>query len=145
MNAHSPAILLSFLLLACSPDSPEARVKQAFEACVKGVETGDGGAVIERLDPKFTGPEGMDKNAAKLYLMGVLGREKIGVTVLSSRMEVKGREAIQTVELLLTSRGGGLLPQDASRRTFLLRWSEARGAWRLRELVDATVGSSSAG
>jgi len=29
-----------------------------------------------------------------------------------------------------------LLPQDASRRTFLLRWVEKDGAWRLRALVD---------
>lgn len=137
MKAFRPAILLSALFLACTPDSPEARVKQAFEACVKGVESSDAGAVIERLDPKFMGPEGMDKNAAKLYLLGVLKREKVGVTVFSSHIEVKGREAFQSVELLLTSQGGGLLPQDASRRSFLLRWVETEKKWRLRELVEA--------
>jgi ketosteroid isomerase-like protein len=140
MNVLRPAILL--LLLACHPRSPEARVKLAFETCVKGVEAGDAGAVIENLDVRFTGPEGMDRNAAKLYLLGLLRREKIGVTVFSTQVEVKGREALQTVELLLTSRGGGLLPQDASRRSFLLRWVEADGKWRLRELVDATVGGA---
>ena len=114
---------------------------RAFEACVKGVESGDAGAVAERLDPNFTGPEGMDRDAARLYLLGVLRREKIGVTIFSSRIEIKGREAFQTVELLLTSRSGGLLPQDASRRTFLLRWVERDRTWRLRELVDASSGS----
>lgn len=142
MNALRPAILLPVLLLACAPRSPEARVKQAFEACVKGVEAGDAGAVIDKLDAKFAGPEGMDRNAAKLYLLGLLRREKIGVTVFSTQVEVKGREALQTVELLLTSRGGGLLPQDASRRSFLLRWTETDGKWCLRELVDATVGGA---
>jgi len=139
MNPFPPAILVSLLLLACAPDSPETRVKRAFEACVKGLEVGDAGAVIERLDPKFAGPEGMDRNAAKLYLMGILRREKIGVTVFSSRVEVQGREALQTVELLLTSRDSGLLPQDASRRAFLLRWTQREGAWRLRELVESGV------
>jgi len=145
MTPHRFALFLPVLLLACSPENPETRVKQAFESCVKGVETGDAGAVIERLDPQFAGPEGMDRNAAKLYLLGVLRREKIGVTMFSNRIEVKGSEAIQTVEVVLTSRSGGLLPQDASRRTFLLRWVETKNVWRLRELVDGAGGSSLAG
>jgi hypothetical protein len=143
MKVRQSAILLPFLLLGCSADSPEIKVKRTFEACVKGVEQGDAGAVAERLDSKFAGPEGMDKNAAKLYLLGALRQEKIGVTVLSNRIDVQGREALQTVELLLTSReGGGLLPKDASRRTFLLRWTEKGGTWRLRELADGSAGSA---
>ncbi len=145
MNRYSPAILLSCLFLACAPSSPEARVKRAFEACVKGVETGDIDAALEALDPKFTGPEGMDKASAKLYLLGVLRREKIGLTIISSRIQVQGREALQTVEILLTSRSGGILPQDASRHTFLLRWTETDDTWRLRELVEERAAPIPAG
>ncbi len=137
MRALHPAILILLTLLACTPESPEARVKQAFETCVKGIESSDPGAVIDQLDTRFEGPGGLDRNGAKLYLLGVLRRDKIGVTVFSSRIEVKGREALQTAELLLTSQGSsGLLPQDASRRTFLLRWIEKDGNWRLRSVVD---------
>ncbi len=137
MRALHSAVLILLTMLACARESPEARVKQAFEACVKGIESSDPGAVIERLDTRFEGPGGMDRNGAKLYLLGILRREKIGVTIFSNRVEVKGHEALQTTELLLTSQGGsGLLPQDASRRTFLLRWVEKDGAWRLRALVD---------
>lgn len=139
------AISLPCLILACSATTPEARVKRAFEGCLKGVETGDVGAVIERLDPKFAGPEGMDRNAAQLFLMGVLRREKIGVTVLSSRIDAKGREALQTAELLILSRSGGILPQDTTRRTFLLRWVETNGTWRLRELQEGTAEAAPAG
>ncbi len=142
MNAFRTLLLLSLLTLACASDRPEVRVKRAFEACVKGTETGDAAAVIERLDPQFAGPEGMDRNAAKLYLLGVLRREKIGVTVFSNQIDVKGHQAFQTVELLLTSKSGGLLPQDASRRAFVLRWVETDGVWRLRELIDGTAGSA---
>lgn len=135
--------LLAFPLLAlmaCAPTSPEAKVKAAFDACVKGVEEGDAGAVMERLDSSFRGPEGMDRSGAKLYLMAVLRREKIGVTVLSSRIEVQRNSALQTVEVLLTSRNGsGLLPQDASRRTFQLRWEATQEVWRLREIQDQTA------
>ena len=137
MRALHPAVLILLTLLACAQESPEARVKKAFEACVKGIESSDPGAVIGQLDTRFEGPGGMDRNGAKLYLLGVLRRDKIGVTVFSNRIEVKGHEALQTVEMLLTSTGGsGLLPQDASRRIFLLRWTEKDGAWRLRTLVD---------
>lgn len=137
MRAIYPVVLILLTLLACDRESPEARVKQAFEACVKGIESSDPGAVIDRLDTRFEGPGGMDRNGAKLYLLGIMRREKIGVTVFSNRIEVQGREALQTTELLLTSQGGsGLLPQDASRRTFLLRWIEKDGAWHLRALVD---------
>jgi len=137
MRALHPAVLILLTLLACARETPEARVKKAFEACVRGIEASDPGAVIERLDTRFEGPGGMDRNGAKLYLLGILRREKIGVTVFSNRVEVQGQEALQTTELLLTSHGGsGLLPQDASRRTFLLRWIEKDGAWRLRALVD---------
>lgn len=126
------------LVLGCTPSSPEARVKQAFEACVAGIEKGDAEPVIERLDPAFAGPDGMDRNAAKLFLFGVLRREKIGVTVFAHKVEVRRKEATQTVELLLTSKGGGLIPNDASRRTLLLRWEEIKGDWKLREVVDQT-------
>ena len=142
MNPCRLAIPLPCLLLACSPTSPEAQVKRAFEECVKGVESGDAEAVIERLDPGFSGPEGMDRAAAKLYLLGVLRRERIGVTVISSRLDVRGREALQTVQVLLTSRGSGLLPQDGTRRTFLLRWMERDGRWRLREMLEEAGGST---
>ena len=145
MKRLGSALLLPVLLLACASEAPEAQVKRAFEACMKGVETGDPGSVIERLDPKFIGPEGMDRNGAKLYLVALLRREKIGVTVLSSRTEATGDDILQTIELVLTSRsGGGLLPQDASRRSFLLRWVESDGKWRLRELIDQTGSSSPA-
>lgn len=126
---------LCCILLACGGQSPEAQVKAAFEACVEAVEAGDAMKAASRLSPRFEGPDGMDAGAAKLYLLGVLRREKVGITVFADRVEVQGSQARQTVEVLLTGRGeGGLLPQDASRRRFLLRWERREGEWRLREL-----------
>lgn len=130
------------LLLACASGTPEGRVREAFRACVRGVEEGKAEAVIERLSPRFQGPDGMDAAAAKLYLMGVLRQEKVGVTVLSDQIEVKGSVANQTVDLLLTGRGEGLLPQEASRRTFALRWEKKGSEWRLRELTQLQGGAT---
>jgi hypothetical protein len=77
----------------------------------------------------------MTRDEAKLYVLGLLRQEKIGITVFSSRIEVKGSQATQAVEVVLTSRSGAsLLPQDASHRLFLLRWERLEGEWRVRSL-----------
>lgn len=129
-----PALLGA--LLACRSDKPEDQVRKAFGACVAAVEAGDAGAAAEPLDASFRGPEGMDRGAARLFLMGILRREKVGVTVVRNDVTVRGQEAFQEVDLLLTGRSGGLLPQDASRRSFGLRWRRAGGDWRILEVQE---------
>jgi len=119
-------------LLACRPDSPEAQVRKAFEACRVAVEAGDAGAATAPLDPAFRGPEGMDRATARAFLMGTLRQDQVGVTVVRNEVAVQGDEAFQDVDLILTGRRGGLLPQDASRRTFRLTWRRLRGEWQLR-------------
>jgi hypothetical protein len=127
--------LLSCLILlaqaACGHRSPEDRVRAAFEGCCAAVEAGDAARATEPLDPTFRGPEGMDRATARLFLMGTLRGQKVGVTVLRDEIRVDGPEATQVVDLVLTGRGQGLLPQETSRRTFLLRWREVGGQWRL--------------
>lgn len=130
-----PAILL--LLPGCRSERPEALIQKAFDACVKAIEAGDAAEAVEPLSPRFSGPEGMNRDEARLYLMGLLKQETVGITVFSSRIEAKGSQAQQAVELLLTSRSGAaILPQDASRRLFQLRWELTEGEWRLRSLEE---------
>ncbi len=129
-----PLALLALLLLACGRMRPEDRVRAAFEACRAAVEAGDADAAAAPLAYDFHGPEGMDRASARLFLRAALARQRVGVTVLRNQVRVTGREALQEVELVLTGRGAGLLPEDASRRSLLLRWREERGAWRLVEV-----------
>jgi hypothetical protein len=77
----------------------------------------------------------MDKATARLFLLGLFRQEQLGLTVVRNEVAVKGGEALQEVDLVLTSRRGGLLPQDASRRGFRLRWRQAGGDWTLQELL----------
>lgn len=98
------------------------------------VEAGDAGAAAAPLDPAFRGPEGMDRATARAFLMGTLRQDQVGVTVVRNEVAVQGDEAFQDVDLILTGRRGGLLPQDASRRTFRLTWRRLRGEWLLREI-----------
>lgn len=128
-------VLLAFL--ACGRKRPEDQVRAAFERCRVAVEAGDASRAAEPLDPAFRGPEGMDRGTAQLFLMGTLRRQKVGVTVFRNEVRVEGPEATQEVDLVLTGKGGGLLPEDASRRTFLLRWRETGGQWKLLELQSA--------
>lgn len=124
------------MLLACQSDKPEAQVRRAFDACRAAVEAGDAVGATAVLDPAFQGPDGLDRGGARLYLMGLLRREKVGLTVLRNAVAVQGNEAQQEVDLLLTGRSG-LLPSDASRRTFQLRWRQTGGDWRLVEVQTA--------
>jgi hypothetical protein len=131
-----PAVLIA--VTGCREDRPEVEIQKAFDACVKAVQEADPGSAVEVLSPAFSGPDGMTREEARLYLMGILRQEKVGVTVFASRIDVKGSRGTQSVEALLTSRSGGsILPQDASRRLFLLRWERQEGRWRLRSLQES--------
>ncbi|HEY3401692.1 MAG TPA: hypothetical protein VGK03_13780 [Geothrix sp.] len=136
MRKSIASVSMALALLACRSDKPEDQVRKAFEACRAAVEAGDAAAAAEPLDPAFRGPEGMDKAAARLFLLGTLRQEKVGVTVVRNEVSIRGNEAFQDVDLLLTGRSGGLLPQDASRRAFQLRWRKAGDAWRITEIRE---------
>jgi hypothetical protein len=122
------------VLAACHVDQPEDQVRKAFETCRAGVESGDIAEATSSLDPEFQGPDGMDKATAQLFLLGILRQEKVGVTVVRNEITVKRSEAFQEVDLLLTGRSGSLLPQDASHRSFRLRWRKTHGDWRLLDI-----------
>lgn len=130
-------LLLLGPMVACRPESPEARVQAAFDACVKGIEAKDPAAVIERLSPRFTGPEGMDRDQARLALLGHLRGQKLGITVLESRIEVKGARAEQAVDIFITGRGESqILPDDSTRKSFRLRWELVGDDWKLKDLAE---------
>lgn len=134
MGKSIVTIFAIFVLVACRSDKPEDQIRRRFEACRTAVEKGDAAAVMEAVDPTFRGPDGMDKATARVILLGTLRQEKVGVTVVGDRVTVRGNQAFQEVDLILTGRSGGLLPQDASQRSFSLRWSRAGSTWNLVEL-----------
>lgn len=132
----SLAMLLGGISFACRSDRPEEQVRKAFAGCVAAVEAGDATRAAEPLDEAFRGPEGMDRGAARLYLMALFRQGRVGVTVLQNRIQVEGNGAMQEVDLVLTGRSGGLLPEETSRRSFELRWRRSGGIWRLTGLQE---------
>jgi len=134
MRKSIACIGAALALLACQSDKPEAQVRKRFEACRVALEAGDTAAAMAPLDATFQGPDGMDKPMARLVLMGLLRQEKLGITVVRNEVAVRGDEAFQEVDLILTGRTGGLLPQDASHRSFRLRWRKLGADWMLLEV-----------
>jgi hypothetical protein len=132
VRSFVPLVILT--LAACGRKGPEARVQAAFEQCCAAVEDGDATRAAEPLDPAFRGPDGMDRATARLFLAGLLRRERVGITVVRNQIRRDGPEVVQEVDLLITGRSGGLLPDETSRRRFLLRWRERGGDWRLTEV-----------
>jgi hypothetical protein len=132
------ALLSVALLAGCRRETPEALIRKVFDGCVQAVEAGDAAKAAQGLSPKFTGPEGMDLAGARLYLRGILARERVGVHVLTRNLAVRGTEAVQTVEVVFTGRsGGGLLPDEGSRRSLVLRWERRDGDWKIREIQES--------
>ncbi|MBI4912801.1 MAG: hypothetical protein HY823_08680 [Acidobacteria bacterium] len=125
---------VTVVLISCGAESPEAQVRKAFGDAVKAVEAGDAAGAVEVLHPEFQGPEGMNKAEARAYLFGWLRQEKVGVTVIAQRLELKGPVAMHSADLLLTGRRGGLIPEESSRRTLVIRWELRDKRWRIREI-----------
>ncbi len=134
MRKRIASVCVLAALVACQSAKPEDQVRKAFETCRAAVEIGDAAAATAPLDPAFRGPEGLDRATTRLFLMGTFRREKVGVTVVRNEVAVRGNEAVQEVDLILTGRSGGLLPEDASHRGFRLSWRRVQGEWLLREV-----------
>ncbi len=140
MRNSLASVSLLLTLSACRSDKPEEQVRKAFEQCRAAVEAGDAAGATAPLGPAFRGPDGLDKATARLYLLGLFRQEKVGVTVVQNEISVKGSEALQEVELVFTSRRGGLLPQDASHRGYRLRWRKSGDNWTLLEFLPLEGG-----
>jgi hypothetical protein len=130
--------LLPLAILACRTETPENRIRLAFAACVQAVEASDASGAAERLSPGFTGPDGMDRAGAQVYLTALLRREKVGVTVVAQQVAVRDNQAMQNVQLLLTGRTGSeLLPAEGSRRSLVIRWQYRDRQWKIAEVQEA--------
>lgn len=140
MRRTAASFLLAGLLLGCRSETPEAQVRAAFEACRTAVEAGDAAAATAPLDPAFRGPDGLDRASSRVFLQATFRQQRVGVTVLRNAVTERNGEFLQEVDLVLTGKSGALLPEDASHRTFLLRWRKTAGAWRLSELRAADGG-----
>jgi len=130
-----PAALCLAFLAGCQNDSPEARIHKAFDLALSAAEAGDVPHALKVLAPKFVGPEGVDRDGAGLFLAGPFKTSRMGVTILSQKLVVDGNQAVQSLDVFITTRpGGALMPQEKSRQGLVLRWEQRDGEWLVREV-----------
>jgi len=107
------ALSILCFLAACHSDQPEDQVRKAFETCRAGVESGNAAEATSSLDPEFRGPDGMDKATARLFLLGILRQEKVGVTVVRNEITASTpRSFITRVAAAGPSRASCLSPGE---------------------------------
>ena len=119
------------LLTMCQKEGPEAQVARAYAEVVAALEERDPGAVVDHLDDRFQGPDGLPKAQVRLLLLGIFRQGPIKVRRLRDSITVKGDDAEQEVLLLLTQGGDSLLPQDASKRGYRLTWRRRGAHWKV--------------
>jgi hypothetical protein len=112
-------------LAACAGDTPEAQLRQQFEA-------GKAGDFIDGVSAEFTGEEGIDRAALHNMIRAhTLMNARIGATTGPLDVRVEGDNAEVAFNVLLTSSSGRLLPNQAGTYRVTTAWRRQDGDWRV--------------
>jgi hypothetical protein len=131
-RARACGLALIMLLAACTGDTPEAQLRQQFDAMQSAVEAGKAGDFIEGVSPDFTGEEGLDRAALHNMIRAhTLMNARIGATTGPLDVKVEGENAEVAFNVLLTSSSGRLLPNQAGTYRVTTAWRREDGDWRV--------------
>ncbi len=125
-------ILLVLCLSACRHTPDEAQVRAAIAAVAQAGEAGRAGDVVAPLSDDFDGNGGeLDRRSlANMVRLFALRGEHIGVTMGPVNIEHRGERMVATFTVTLTSRGGGLLPDQLGVYQVESAWRHEDGSWR---------------
>ncbi|KAF1725642.1 hypothetical protein CSC78_07885 [Pseudoxanthomonas japonensis] len=119
-------------LVACAGGTPEAQLRQQFDAMQAAVEAGKAGDFIEGVSPDFTGEDGLDRAALHNMIRAhTLMNARIGATTGPLDVRVDGENAEVAFDVLLTSSSGRLLPNQAGTYRVTTAWRREDGDWRV--------------
>lgn len=131
-RARACGLALIMLLAACAGDTPEAQLRQQFDAMQAAVEAGKAGDFIEGVSPDFTGEEGLDRAALHNMIRAhTLMNARIGATTGPLDLKVEGENAEVAFNVLLTSSSGRFLPNQAGTYRVTTAWRREDGGWRI--------------
>ncbi len=131
-GARVGGLALAMLLAACAGDTPEAQLRQQFDAMQAAVEEGKAGDFIEGVSPDFSGEEGIDRAALHNMIRAhTLMNARIGATTGPLDVKVEGENAEVAFNILLTSSSGRLLPNQAGTYRVTTAWRREDGDWRV--------------
>jgi hypothetical protein len=124
---------LLLVLAACSGDPSEERLRAAIDAMQLAGESRDIPSLMEGVAEDFVGNGGeYDQRQLALYLHGMALRHRaIGVTRLSTEIELHGETAIVRMKLLITGGQGGVMPDSGSVYDVESSWQFEGADWHL--------------
>ena len=119
-------------LVACAGDTPEAQLRQQFDAMQVAVEAGKASDFIEGVSADFIGEDGIDRAALhNMVRAHTLMNARIGATTGPLDVNVDGDNAEVAFDVLLTSSSGRLLPNQAGTYRVTTAWRREDGDWRV--------------
>ena len=131
-SAHACWLAVAMMLASCSGDTPEAQLRQQFDAMQAAVEAGKPSDFIEGVSADFTGEEGIDRAALhNMVRAQTLMNARIGATTGPLDVKVDGENAEVAFNILLTSSSGRFLPSQAGTYRVTTAWRREDGDWRV--------------
>lgn len=130
------ALLLALLALAaagCSRSPSEQALRQRLDALQAAGEASNVSAFMEILDSDFAG-NGTEFDRAgmeRMLRLIALRHRNIGVTRVSTEIELQGERAVVRMQVLLTGGSGGLLPDTGRLLDTESSWRFDGSEWKL--------------
>lgn len=129
----SLALAVAGSLAGCTRSDPERELRDTIATMARAIERREPGDFLDHLAEDFTRESGaFGRPEAKRLLAGVMLRnEKIAVTAVVTRVELRGDRAQATLRVLATGGSGGLLPERGQTWEFDTAWRREDGSWKV--------------
>jgi hypothetical protein len=134
MGLRCIAVALALLtgLVGCSSETPEAQLRQRFEAMQQAVEEKRVGDFMDGVSEEFVGSGGLDRAALhNLIRARTFANTRVGATTGPLDVHVDGDNATVSFHVLLTGSSGRLLPEQARTYDVTTAWRREDGDWRI--------------
>ena len=134
MGLRCAAVALALLtgLVGCSSETPEAQLRQRFEAMQQAVEEKRVGDFMDGVSEEFVGSGGLDRAALhNLIRARTFANARVGATTGPLDVHVDGDNATVSFHVLLTGSRGRLLPEQARTYDVTTAWRREDGDWRI--------------
>lgn len=124
-------LLLSLLLAGCSSTPPEQALRDTLAQMQVAAESRDVDTLFDSIAEDFAGPEGMDRQTFRRYVMAItLRNQKLGLQLGPLDVKLYGERA--TVAFTAgTSGGAGWMPDRVQVYQVDTGWRMEDGEWKL--------------
>lgn len=133
MTARATALVVLLILLAgCSTPSDEVRIRAAIDAMVEAVEQKRTGEFMDYVATDFAGTADVSRrmDVERLLRFHQLRNKRIGVTLRSVEVEMRGDRATASFNALLTG-SESWLPERGRDYAFVTGWRLEAEDWKL--------------